>query len=226
MKHKFDEIFVVHLANCYDRYEVFTKEFERIGITPTIWWTTKHPWSTKISDIFKDSIKDNYYDKIFNDGNEEVYGNVYNCTLAHYDIIKTSYERGLNRILICEDDIKFCENLEIIEWYFNNFPDDFDVIKYVSSYNIYTNNIGFTTNVKYDNYNTLCYCLSRKGMKYYIDFIDNYFTAADIPFLFNGYYNSNKNKNICKKYNIELPKIYNTNYLICNNDSTKKSTII
>ena len=222
MKTKFDEIFVIHLADNKERMLNIDEQFLKLEIKPTIYYTTKRPFSNKIANVFRPQIETDYYNKKSIENND-VYGNVFNCTLAHYDIIKTSYERGLERILICEDDICFCDDLNLIHKYFNVFPEDYDIIKYHSSYFRYSNikTVGFvkylndTSGLQYngsgDIYSTLCYSLNRSGMKYYIDFIDNCFVAADIPFCI-----FDKNvKDVIFKNNIKYPNIFNINNKIC-----------
>lgn len=222
MKTAFDEIFVIHLADNMYRMLNIDEQFLKLEIKPTIYYTTKRPFSNKIANVFRPVIETNYYNGIEASGNSNVYGNVFNCTLAHYDIIKTSYERGLERILICEDDICFCDDLNLIHKYFNTFPEDYDIIKYHSSFFKYNNKeIGFT---KYsrnkftdcygnigDIFSTMCYSLNRSGMKYYIEFINNCFSAADIPFCILD----QKIRSIIIKNKLKIPNIYNINHKIC-----------
>ena len=100
MKTKFDEIFVIHLADNKERMLNIDEQFLKLEIKPTIYYTTKRSFSNKIANVFRPQIETDYYNEKYIE-NKNVYGNVFNCTLAHYDIIKTSYERGLERILIC-----------------------------------------------------------------------------------------------------------------------------
>ena len=210
MQHSFDEVFVLHLANDYKRMDNINEQFNRICIKPTIWWTTKRAFSNKLAECMLNTLRHKFYDsiEIFN---KDVYGNVFNCTLAHYDIIKTSLERGLNKILICGDDIEFGTDLQLIERYFTTFPDDYDIIKYHSSKYNY-NNCCFGFNLYTEPYkeddidSTICYSLNRSGMEYFINVINQYFCASDNVF------HIGKLKEVI---NIEIPKIYNINHKIC-----------
>lgn len=122
MKTFYDEIFVVHLANDKSRMKNIQNQFKYVNLPYTIWWTTKRPFSNDIAQLFREYMSDKYYENIFRNGNHNVLGNVFNCALAHYDIIKTSFERGLEHILICEDDIDFIETEENIENVLNMKP--------------------------------------------------------------------------------------------------------
>ena len=104
--------------------------------------------------------------------------------IYHYNIIKTSYERGFNSILICEDDVNFIDNKNTILDVFNRIPKDYDIIKF---YNLcdtdyFEKDLKITTYKKI-NYilqnrgglgSAMIYALSRNGMKIYIDYVETY----------------------------------------------------
>lgn len=183
MQTKFDKIYVIHLASRKDRLENIKSQFSKVGLDYEIWWTTKRPFSTKIAlSAFNDTIRDGYYDSI-ETHNKETYGSVFNCTFEHYTVIKQAYERGMENILICEDDINFIADPSIINIAFNNLPNDYTLIKYWGTYINY--NCFDKTNlfIKFSSdLSTLCYTLSRKGMEQYMNSVENKFVAADTAF--------------------------------------------
>lgn len=115
--------------------------------------------------------------------------NEYDCTHNHYSMVKQAYDQGYQYCLVLEDDILFIEDKKLWEKYLDNIPNDFDILQFG----------GFTTDnrvveevlnhkdeywVKHPNvpiWNASMYALSRKGMEYYLEFIDKFFWVADGP---------------------------------------------
>lgn len=194
MKLPFDEIYCLHLAEDTIRYNNIKQEFKKIGIEDQvkIWWTCKRPISTFCGNNIT-SLKTLYYDSIYNNSNKNVYGNVFNCSFEHYTIIKQAYNRGLNSILILEDDIKFTNDINTVKNVFDNMPKDYDIIKFYNSYtpegwlinnkfnDIYVNP-EYNTNLYTNCCSTLCYALSKNGMKQMINMYDKKFVPADVVF--------------------------------------------
>lgn len=191
MQTPFDKVYVLHLATRKDRLENIFKQFNSVNLPYEIWWTTKRPFSTKIAlSTFNDTIRDSYYDKV-QQRTFDVYGNVFNCTFEHYTIIKQAYERGMNNILICEDDINFIANEQTLEVFFNNIPADYSCAKFwgtATNYSVFDKKYLYYNKEFTDHYNnniifsTLCYALSRKGMEEFIHNVEQMFCAADMVF--------------------------------------------
>ena len=115
--------------------------------------------------------------------------NEYDCTHNHYSMIKQAYDQGCQYCLIMEDDILFIKDEKLWEKYLDNIPGDFDILQFG----------GFTADklvveevlnhkdeywVKHPHvgiWTTAMYALSRKGMEYYLEFIDKFFWVADGP---------------------------------------------
>lgn len=193
MKLPFDKIYCLHLSDNTNRYTHMINEFKRLGIESQVdfWWTCKRPISTKIGNYLTELHTD-FLDNIYNTNNR-VYGGVFNCAFEHYTIIKTSYERGFNSILIIEDDIKFINNINLIEWTFNNLPDNYCCVKFYGSVYIWMQQPYYIfdynkqqdfSNKNFTNkcYSTALYCLDRTGMKKYIDAFDKQIRPADMIF--------------------------------------------
>lgn len=197
MKLPFEKAYCLHLAEANERYESSKSEFKKVGILDQVdyWWTVKRPFISKCADKFPE-LKDKYYDQYL-EINPNVYNGVFNCAYEHYNIIKQAYIRGIESIIIFEDDVYFYVDENKFESIMNNIPNDFDIIQFHDSkrwyndqydqvqYNIKNNDITqfIKTNNDYYKLSTLCYALSRKGMKEVIDIHDKLgLTIADRVF--------------------------------------------
>ena len=190
-KWPFDEIYCIHCVEYKDRYTSSKKVFEKLGILDkvTYWYTCKRPISNFCGNKLL-TLHSQYYDMV-RGWNPNVYGGVFNCALEHYTVIKTAYLRGLEHILIFEDDIY--SNIEQDEWekILTYLPEDYDFI----SFNNDAHHDGKSTDkhieekgspfqkhsIKYAPFmnSTCCYALSKNGMKFYIDFNDRIFSYSD-----------------------------------------------
>ena len=88
---KFDKMYVIHLAECTDRYENMMKEFQKMGMENEVevWWTCKRKISNQIGDNIK-TLCTAFYDEK-RQTCDNVYGSVFNCSFEHYSIIKQAY---------------------------------------------------------------------------------------------------------------------------------------
>lgn len=186
MKLPFDKIYCLHLSEDKERENQIKKQFKFLGITKQvdIWWTCKRNISNKIGKMIT-SLHTKFYNK-YSKNNNSLYGNVFNCSFEHYSIIKQAYMRGFNNILIIEDDVVFNKDKETIQYIMNNIPDDYDIIKF---FNEVTNTsyddkpvqfINDKTDLKPYKISSLCYAISRNGMKIYIEEMDKNFRIADL----------------------------------------------
>lgn len=143
-----------------------------------IWWTCYHPYSDIMANAMILSGKSRYISN----------KNELNLVREFYTIIKTSYYKGYNNICIFEDDFSLI-NEEYFNQFMINIPNDFDIIQLsylLVEKNIHNINYLLSNNILWIEKNNGGWSnngiiLSRNGMKYFIDFIDNEFVAADIP---------------------------------------------
>lgn len=199
MKLPFDKIYCLHLVEAKDRYDSVLEECDKINLENEIsfWYTSKKPINATIGNNIQ-SLHDKYYDK-FAIKNEYTYGACFDCAYNHYSIIKQAYIRGLNNILIIEDDIFFNNNTDILKDIIDNIPYNYDVLKlyntsirdvlkqpnvsmfcdYLYTFKNYFELLN-KNNYKHFYHSTLCYALSRKGMKALIDEYETNLVAADI----------------------------------------------
>ena len=178
MKLPFDKIYCLHLAESSERLNSSKKEFFEIGIYDYVdyWWTCLHPYTKEIHDFL--SYTNRFRNRVY-------YANNYNCTRNWYEIIKTSYLRGYEHILCFEDDIKFNVTKEEFEKYMKEIPNDYDIIRfgYTDKNNTFENNESlYVEDYGHFIYGAEMFALSKNGMKYYIDYMDEHFGAADFPF--------------------------------------------
>ena len=125
------------------------------------------------------------------------------CGIGHYNMIKTSYELGYDRVLIFEDDISFKDDVDLYK-IFSVIPKDADSICYYSNgnyYYTYTNSY-ITSNIyrKYDNgyepiRSTKMYYVNRKAQKTIIKMYESWLNVSDLiwnnfPPTFNNYINT------------------------------------
>ena len=116
----FDKIYVIHCVEDEERYKNVIYQQENSNIDLDIWWTTKsHPFTDQMLNGILLSGHGRYI----------INKNELNLLREFYSIIKISYDRGLNRILIFEDDFSLMRN-GYIEKFISNIPDDFDIIQF------------------------------------------------------------------------------------------------
>lgn len=176
----FDKIYVIHCAESKQRMTNINKQIEESGIDLDIWWTCYHPHS----DIMMNGmILSNQAYRCSN-------GRELNLAREFYTIIKTSYLRGMEKILIFEDDFHLMKT-EHLQAFCDNIPEDFDIIQFsiLAELNMFSpnelsksieNGIYFVP-MNFGAWSNCGLALSRNAMKYFIDYLDKVFTAADIP---------------------------------------------
>ena len=118
----------------------------------------------------------------------------YNCAREHYLTIKQAYNRGLETIMICEDDFRVDpDNEEEFRNAIIQLPDDFDIVKMYSR-DIEDNTLISDFNEDFELYNdyyykfvqasnhyssAICMIYSRKGMEYVMDWYEEEFMPFD-----------------------------------------------
>jgi GR25 family glycosyltransferase involved in LPS biosynthesis len=188
LKLPFEKIYCLHLSESKNRYNEVLKEFKKINLVNEVdfWYTCKKPINENIGNSIQ-SLHDKYYNKLMKN-NKYIYGAVFDCSYNHYSIIKQSYIRGFDSILIIEDDIHFNDNIELLNNIINNIPNDYDVLKFYNTKCLVNDNkasddyFELLNENNYKNYyhSTLCYALSRKGMETIIKEYETDFVASDI----------------------------------------------
>lgn len=186
LKEKFDICYVLNLSDRKDRRNNMETQFKEMNfdnINESTWlryhYTTKFPYNGLIASAFNESGKGRF-----------TKANEYDCARNHYAIVKECYDRGFSNILVMEDDIKFLKNNETFLTFIHNIPVDYDILQFGGFttdprakhiLEKYDDNIYWTTHKDVALWNASMYALSRKGMQYYIAFMDKFFWVADGP---------------------------------------------
>lgn len=124
MKLPFDTVYVLTLPSYKNRYTFMYKQLKKLDIK------FKIIFGTDFYNIKNDSKNNTIiYPDIWNDGTITT-GKDFSCTILHYNAVYQAYELGFNNILIMEDDICFKKDKNLIEYCFNNIPDDADFVTY------------------------------------------------------------------------------------------------
>lgn len=206
LKEKFELCYVLNLSDRKDRRDNMEYQFKQMGmddIETSVWlryhYTTKFPYNDLIANAFNKSQRGRF-----------TKANEYDCARNHYSIVKECYDRGFNNILVMEDDIKFLRNGQTFCTYLYNIPNDYDLLQFG----------GFTTDpnaknilneskksywVTHNNiplWNASMYALSRRGMEFYIAFMNKFFWVADGPL-----YKAPLNHNLIKSYISTIPLV-------------------
>lgn len=176
----FDKIYIITLSDEKERHTAIKNTLNKIGYYPhpkfEFFVTTPFPYNSLIMEAFNVSGRGKF-----------IYPNEYDCARSHYNLVKRSYDKGLNNVLIIEDDMLFNSDVDMWVDMLENMPKDYDVIQFYWLRNHPKVNQLIKQNkryIKHDElglWSTACYTLSKKGMKYYIDSMDDFFTVADYP---------------------------------------------
>ena len=149
----FDEAYCIHCNTYKNRLEELLNEFKRLNI------------NVSIVNVDKCSNSDNP---------------ILDCSLNHVKIIENAYNKGLEHILIMEDDIRFLNDLNTLNEYIEKIPKDYDIIlfDYVYGYDFDEisrffdkDKTNYFINIHQDQrvFSAACYLLSRKGMEHIIN---------------------------------------------------------
>lgn len=223
LRNKFDGLVVLNLSTRSDRREMLEKQLKALdipmpGTEPFIRYnfTTPFPYNALIANTFNQS-KTGQFSK----------PNEYDCARNHYNIVKTCYDLGMEHCLILEDDILFLKDEQEIIKYMEAMPDDYDVLQFG----------GFTTNPMWKEYknnalkngllwtkhrqtgiwNCSMYALSRRGMEFYIAFMNKFFCVADGPV-----YMAPKNDKLINTYISVEPVVIQANKDLVSSDIRNK----
>lgn len=186
LKSKFDICYVLNLSTRADKRAFMESQFDKLGfdnIYNNDWmyyhFATPFPYNNIIANAFNATKKGQF-----------TKANEYDCARNHYSIVKECYDRGFEHILVMEDDIKFINNIDLFINFLNTIPDDYDVLQFGGFtvdkrindiLDLYDKGIYWSTHKDVAVWNASMYALSRKGMQYYISFMNKFFWVADGP---------------------------------------------
>ena len=182
---KFDKIYILTMSNRPDRRELIYKQFEKLGLplpddTNFIryYYGTPFPYNNILAKAMNDSKRGK-----FSKPNE------FDCSRNHYAMIRICYDLGFEHCLVLEDDVLLLNDAKTLYEYFLEIPANYDILQFG----------GFTSDEAINKFiskheekwvkhkpvgvwNTSGYALSRRGMEFYLTFMDKIaFWVADGP---------------------------------------------
>ena len=186
LKEHFKRIYILTLTTRKDRQELVKRQLKALGLpepdeTDFIRWfyAVPFPHNALIADAFNKSGKGRF-----------TKANEFDCARNHYSIVKIARDTfdDNDHVLILEDDILLPKDADVLTGYLNALPSDYDIAQFG----------GFTTDPRIREYmnndklwvkhkhvgvwNASGYALSRRGMEFYITFMDSVlFWVADGP---------------------------------------------
>lgn len=183
---KFDRIYVLNLVNRRDRRELIERQLWELGLpqpdmTPFIryHYATPFPYNGIIADAFNRSGRGRF-----------TKANEYDCSRNHYSIVKICYELGLKHVLIIEDDVLLLKDPGWWADYLNAMPEDYDICQgggfttdpRIREYRDADKDAAWFKHKKVGLWNASFYALSRRGMEFYLTYMDGIkFWVADGP---------------------------------------------
>ncbi len=188
-----DRIFFIHCTNIPLRYKVTRFAMNRLEMNgySEIRYTTLFP-PYKDLKYYDEITKTNYIplDKV-----EDIIIGAMGCLIEQYKTIKQAYNRGFERIMICEDDLRVrTENEQIFMNAIKNLPQDANIIKCNSivyqTYDIVNTKYGdleeYDENyfkykaLQFNYYGSICMIYDRKGMEFFLDIMNKYLVEFDV----------------------------------------------
>lgn len=123
----FDKIYVISFVKNINRRNLIRKQFDILNISNYEFIYGIDIYSLK--DLLYDSNKHSIY------GTDCIDYNIHgiSCGLAHFTALQHAQLNNYNKILICEDDILFINDLEYIKQMLNQYPKDADIVKFNST---------------------------------------------------------------------------------------------
>ena len=224
LKNKFDICYVLNLSSRPDKRKFMETQFNKMGfdnIYENNWYHYHYATEFKYNELIADAFNRSGKGK-FTKPNE------YDCARNHYAIVKECYDRGFNSVLIMEDDIKFIKDSKLFIKFIDNIPDDYDVLQFgaftvdpkvLDILNKFNKNIYWTTHRYVHTWNCSMYALSRKGMQYYLAFMNKFFWVADGPL-----YKAPVNHKLINSYLSTVPIVIQADKDLITSDIRTKET--
>lgn len=200
----FDRIFILTLSNRPDRRAMLERQLRELGLPQPdcdarlrYWYATPFPFNGLIADAFNKSGKGQFTKP-----------NEYDCSRNHYAIIRTCHDLGYSHVLILEDDILLYRDRKLLCDYISSIPEDYDICQ-MGGFTTDNNIIKYVANDAYrwfkhpdvGLWNASAYALSRRGMEFYLTFMDRIrFWVADGPL-----YKAPLNDRIINTYASDVP---------------------
>ena len=180
----FEECYLINLVERKDRYKYMVNQFKELGCDDEIqiFHVVKHP------DWYLNRFLKGMNNTLPWQGWIDVPSAI-SCQREHYTLIKSAYLREVESIMIIEDDCGFLKDRRELEKYFNNLPSDWDILRINCLRGPKTQQYIEDFKDKYSYWypqitmlwGTGAYALSRNGMKYILDWYEQYYASIDTP---------------------------------------------
>lgn len=165
---RFDRKVVLCYTGYIDRYNTVRDELARVGLKDVEFI---FDFPSPLKAILQSHIPTNQFTSQIGP---------FSCCMAHYSIAKQTYELGYDNVLVMEDDIRFLNNISLINEIVRALPDNYDYAQFerakpfrmpIETYIALKD--APVTNKYWRPFSDLrgggCYAMSRKGMKHIID---------------------------------------------------------
>lgn len=176
----FDKIFCLNLCERPDRRDYMERQFRQLGVLDQITWfeVVKHPHT----DFIAASMRNGGLGGTNN-------GGAFNCTREHYTMIKSSYLKGYDSILILEDDVSLLNDIDQFSNILSEIPSSWDILRFAALWDVtgleeVMGHSDMWNQVNPRFWGTTGYALRREGMRYFIDEIDKRYCNIDTPLFY------------------------------------------
>lgn len=184
MNFPFDKIYFLVYTEDAQRVSNVNDQIQKLGLTSNQYIinnTVSFPYSYDCGKYLLNTDYERLGWIIFRNS----FAGVFNCVMEHYKMIRSAYNLGYEKILICEDDINFIDNNKYIEDTFNQLPDKFGIVKFFyTDYRRTSKGFGLRKITGYLDgiKSTACYAIDRDGMEAYMKSFEKFFRPADDVF--------------------------------------------
>jgi hypothetical protein len=184
MKTFFDKIYFLTFTEDKKRVDNVLSQIKKLGLEKEqyeINYTSRMPYS----DLCGRLLLGQSYERLGWIQFKNSFAGVFNCATEHYKMIRNAFWLGYEKILICEDDANFVDNVKFVEETFEKLPEKFGIVKfYYSDYKRTSKEFGLRSVFDYNDgiRSTLCYALDRDGMESYMKSFERRFCPADDVF--------------------------------------------
>jgi hypothetical protein len=205
------KIICLHLNENKDRLEHIISEHKRMGLEDNLQVSsfTKLPINNIIGDRLTE-LRTSHYNWVKKNVDKNVYGCVFSCLYNWIILISQALNSDEDSVLFIEDDITYNCDKKTFQHYIDNIPEDCDISLFNVGFSTGWENNGKSSWIKQSenkmyikcesNFKLIGTCsmwMNKKGMRYWLDYVQNKICAADLPFV-------DMCNDIQKKHNVNI----------------------
>ena len=170
----FNSVVCINLVERPDKKEQAQQRFDKFDIEVEWFHPVILGFAPKIISSIVDSGSGHF---------NKQYPNEISCAIAHYTVIKTAYERCIEKLFVFEDDVLFHRDFnKLFDKYMDAAPVNWDMLMlYSFMFKILPENIRINSRwiKSFKAWSHMAYAMNRKMMKGYLDLMDRMFMIAD-----------------------------------------------